>query len=123
MDVVEEEGGAGPAEGARVARAGDRVGVHYKVLKLGKRSYDGLSREGTVVFSRGYALEDNEKAPGNKSFKFTLGDDRVIRALNNAAPGMAMGGTHRISVMPQNGWEKGTAACNGGPGGRERGEI
>ncbi len=27
-----------PAEGARVARAGDRVDVHYKVLNLGKRS-------------------------------------------------------------------------------------
>ena len=32
---------------------GDEVLLHYKVLKLGKRSYDGLSGEGTVVFSRG----------------------------------------------------------------------
>ncbi len=108
-----------PAEGARVARVGDRVDVHYKVLKLGKRSYDGLSGEGTVVFSRGYALEDDEKAPGDKSFKFTLGDDRVIRALSDAVPGMAVGGTRHISVTPQNGWEKGTAACDGGPGGGE----
>jgi FKBP-type peptidyl-prolyl cis-trans isomerase len=112
------------AEGARVDRTGDRVNVHYKVLKLGKRSYDGLSGEGTVVFSRGYALEDDEKAPGDKSFKFTLGDDRVIRALSDAVPGMAVGGTRHISVTPQNGWEKGTAACDGGPGGgRDRGEI
>ena len=32
---------------------GDEVQVFFKVLKLGKRSYDGLSGEGTVVFSRG----------------------------------------------------------------------
>lgn len=32
---------------------GDEVTLYYKVLKLGKRSYDGLSGEGTVVFSRG----------------------------------------------------------------------
>ena len=32
---------------------GDEVRIYYKVLKLGKRSYDGLSGEGTVVFSRG----------------------------------------------------------------------
>jgi FKBP-type peptidyl-prolyl cis-trans isomerase len=31
----------------------DEVILYYKVLKLGKRSYDGLSGEGTVVFSRG----------------------------------------------------------------------
>jgi hypothetical protein len=31
----------------------DDVQLYYKVLKLGKRSYDGLSGEGTVVFSRG----------------------------------------------------------------------
>ena len=32
---------------------GDEVQVFFKVLKLGKRSYDGISGEGTVVFSRG----------------------------------------------------------------------
>lgn len=30
------------------ARMGDLVSVYFKVLKLGKRSYDGLSGEGTV---------------------------------------------------------------------------
>ena len=35
---------------------GDDVEIWYKVLKLGKRSYDGLSGEGTVVFSRGRFL-------------------------------------------------------------------
>ena len=41
-------------DGSGVAiKDGDEVLLHYKVLKLGKRSYDGLSGEGTVVFSRG----------------------------------------------------------------------
>lgn len=40
-------------EGKAVAKKGDLITVYYKVLKLGKRSYDGLSGEGTVVFSRG----------------------------------------------------------------------
>ncbi|KAL9185805.1 hypothetical protein ACHAXT_003582 [Thalassiosira profunda] len=101
----------------KVAAAGDKVDLHYKVLKLGKRSYDGLTGEGTVVFSRGYALEDDEKVPGDHSFKFTVGDGQVIKALNDAVPGMAVGGTRRISVTPQNGWEKNTKACDGGPGG------
>lgn len=37
----------------RAVKDGDEVTLYYKVLKLGKRSYDGLSGEGTVVFSRG----------------------------------------------------------------------
>jgi len=40
-------------EGSPVAKEGDQANIYYKVLKLGKRSYDGLSGEGTVVFSRG----------------------------------------------------------------------
>lgn len=54
-DIVEVAGTEGE-EGSstiRVAKAGDTVELRYKVLKLGKRSYDGLSGEGTAVFSRG----------------------------------------------------------------------
>jgi len=109
LDIVEEEGSATSASD-RIAKEGDSVEVHYKVLKLGKRSYDGLSGEGTVVFSRGYALEDDEKVVGDHSFKFTIGDKQVISALNDALPGMAVGGLRRISVTPQNGWEKDTKA-------------
>mmetsp|Transcript_5664 Transcript_5664/g.8218 ORF Transcript_5664/g.8218 Transcript_5664/m.8218 type:complete len:312 (+) Transcript_5664:104-1039(+) len=115
LDVVEE--GATTTTSDKVAKDGDSVEVHYKVLKLGKRSFDGLSGEGTVVFSRGYALEDDEKVIGDHSFKFTIGDNQVISALNDAVPGMAVGGLRRISVTPQNGWEKNTRACDGGPGG------
>jgi hypothetical protein len=46
-----------------VAKVGDDVTVYFKVLKIGKRSYDGLSGEGTVVFLQGYGLEDDEKKP------------------------------------------------------------
>ena len=58
-DIVEvgaggsSEGEEGSSSGIRVAKAGETVELRYKVLKLGKRSYDGLSGEGTVVFSRG----------------------------------------------------------------------
>lgn len=43
------EDGSGDIE----VKDGDDVELYYKVLKLGKRSYDGISGEGTVVFSRG----------------------------------------------------------------------
>lgn len=117
LDIVEEEGSSTTSSSGKIAKAGDAVEVHYKVLKLGKRSYDGLSGEGTVVFSRGYALEDDEKVIGDHSFKFTIGDNQVISALNDAVQGMAVGKLRRISVTPQNGWEKNTRACDGGPGG------
>jgi hypothetical protein len=48
----------------QLVKDGDEIKIYYKVLKLGKRSYDGLSGEGTVVFSRGYGLEEDEKTPG-----------------------------------------------------------
>jgi hypothetical protein len=41
------------SENKAVVRIGDTVRLRYKVLKIGKRSYDGLSGEGTVIFSRG----------------------------------------------------------------------
>ncbi|KAL3826911.1 hypothetical protein ACHAXA_005991 [Cyclostephanos tholiformis] len=100
-----------------VAEMGDVVDVRYRVLKIGKRSYDGLSGEGTVIFSRGYGLEDDEDRPGDRSFRFTIGDERIIGAMNDAVPGMTVGSTRRISVMPRNGWEKNTRSCDGGPGG------
>ena len=101
----------------RIAKDGDEVTLLYKVLKLGKRSYDGLSGEGTVVFSRGYGFEDDEKVPGDKSFITTLGSPLNIAALNEAIAGMQPGGVRRFSVFPTKGWRKPGAACDGGPGG------
>ena len=69
------------------------------------------------MFSRGYALEDDEKVTGDKLFKFQIGDNQVVKALNEGVVGMAVGGTRRISITPQNGWETNTRACDGGPGG------
>ena len=117
VDVIEDGAPPPSDDGLRTAKDGDTVEVYFKVLKIGKRSFDGLSGEGTVVFSRGYGLEDDEKVAGDRSFKFKLGDNEVIRALNDSVPGMAVGGLRRVSVLPQNGWEKNTKACDGGPGG------
>ena len=55
---------------AQAARTGDTVTVKYKVLKAGKRSYDGLSGEATLIFSSGYELEDGEKP--NSFFTYDL---------------------------------------------------
>ena len=103
-------------DGAPAANMQD-VTLYYKVLKLGKRSYDGLSGEGTVVFSRGYGLEDDEKGPGDQSFTTTLGSLSNIAALNEAVMGMRENGIRRFAVLPQQGWRKPTKACDGGPGG------
>ena len=100
-----------------IAKDGDDVIIYYKVLKLGKRSYDGLSGEGTVVFSRGFGLEDDEKEPGSKSFTTTLGGFSNIVALNEAVPGMKVGGLRRFSILPEKGWRKPGRQCDGGPGG------
>jgi hypothetical protein len=48
MRYKDMEDGSGPK-----VKLGDEVKLYYKVLKGGKRSYDGISGEGTVVFSRG----------------------------------------------------------------------
>ena len=105
----------------RSTKVGDEVTLSYKVLKLGKRSYDGLSGEGTVVFSRGYGLEDDEKKPGDKAFITTLGSPINIIALNEAVNGMQPGGVRRLAVLPPKGWRKPGAACDGGPGGQGAG--
>jgi FKBP-type peptidyl-prolyl cis-trans isomerase len=99
--------------GKEKVQEGDSVEIAYKVLKLGKRSYDGISGEGTTVFSRGYDQED--EAPG--PFVFSVGDDRVIVALNDAIVGMTSGGIRRMAVQPDRGWRKPGRECDGGPGG------
>uniref|UniRef100_A0A7S2EUH9 peptidylprolyl isomerase n=1 Tax=Trieres chinensis TaxID=1514140 RepID=A0A7S2EUH9_TRICV len=104
-------------DSAPLASKGDTVDVYYKVLKLGKRSYDGISGEATVVFSRGYGLEDDENKPEDRAFTFTVGDPTVIDALNDALIGMPLGSTRRVAVLPQVGWRKPGRECDGGPGG------
>lgn len=96
---------------------GDQVTMYYKVLKLGKRSYDGLSGEGTVVFSCGYGLEDDETSARAKSFTTTIGNINNIVALNDGMIGMPINTMRRIQVLPERGWRKPDAYCDGGPGG------
>jgi FKBP-type peptidyl-prolyl cis-trans isomerase len=63
-------------------------------------------------------LEDDEKEPGTKSFQTVVGSAFNIAALNDGVLGMHIGGTRRFSILPQKGWEKPTAMCDGGPGGK-----
>jgi hypothetical protein len=112
-----------PGTGTTLVQPGDQVSLAYKVLKLGKRSYDGLSGEGTVIFSRGYGLEDDEQRPGDTYWSTTVADDGQIHnnnivALEEALIGMKVHGIRRFSIVPQFGWERPTRACDGGPGGR-----
>ena len=107
--------------GDQLVKPRDEVQLYFKVLKLGKRSYDGLSGEGTVVFSRGYGLEDDENSPGEKYFNTVVGGVGNIVALNEAVVGMKLGGTRRFSILPDKGWRKPTKACDGGPGGSGQG--
>jgi hypothetical protein len=74
-----------------------------------------------ITFFSGYGLEDDEKDPFTKSFDTTVGGMSNIAALNDALVGMQAGGTRRFAVLPQQGWEKATAACDGGPGGKGSG--
>mmetsp|Transcript_21884 Transcript_21884/g.26802 ORF Transcript_21884/g.26802 Transcript_21884/m.26802 type:complete len:101 (+) Transcript_21884:504-806(+) len=41
--------------------------------------------------------------------------------MNDATPGMKQGETRRIAVLPQMGWERPNALCDGGPGGKGSG--
>ena len=101
----------------KTVQEGDEITMYYKVLKLGKRSYDGLSGEGTVVFSCGYGLEDDEKSARTKTFTTTLGNKNNIVALNDGMIGMSINAIRRIQVVPERGWRKPDAYCDGGPGG------
>ena len=103
-------------DGSRVVQDNDKVVIKYKVLKAGKRSYDGISGEGTVVFSRGYGLEDDE-TPKSNTFSFQVSNPQIINALNDGILGMRTNGIRRIGILPQNGWRLPGKACDGGPSG------
>lgn len=121
LDLREGDEDGSSSQSQTVAQDGDQVHVFFKVLKLGKRSYDGLSGEGTVVFSRGYGFEDDESNAGDKDFQTIVGSKSNIPALNEALLGMKAGGVRRFAILPQMGWEKAGAACDGGPGGKGAG--
>ena len=129
------------------ASPGDTVTVKYKVLKAGKRSYDGLSGEATLIFSSGYELEDGEKPNSFFTYDLVKGNT-VAEVFTLGVPGMRPGGVRRVEVPPQKvrasvflevltlraptlpfntrlthpqGWRFPSADCDGGPGGRGSG--
>jgi hypothetical protein len=73
-----------------------------------------LTNYGRII---GYGYEDDETAPGAKSFTTTVGNYQNIAALNDALLGMKVGGLRRFAITPQKGWERPTKLCDGGPGG------
>ncbi|GMH60960.1 hypothetical protein TrRE_jg9392 [Triparma retinervis] len=108
--------GEGDPEGLK---DGESASVKFNVLKAGKRSADGLSGQGTSVFSMGYMLEDDEKP--DASFAFSTSDSSVIPALRIGSVGMRVGEVRRITLSPSMGWRRASIACDGGPGGRGAG--
>lgn len=107
-----------PTTSTQVAKINDEVSIYYKVLKLGKRSYDGLSGEGTVVFSKGYGYNDDEVKEKQQTFITTVGAYYNIDALNDILSyKMKIGTVRRFSILPDQGWRKPGKLCDGGPGG------
>jgi len=89
---------------------GSVVSIKFRVLRLGKRSNDGLSGEASLVFSFGYGEDDDKESD---LLTITVGEDALIPALESAIYGMKEGGKRRISVRPERGWRRGDANCGG----------
>lgn len=90
-------------------KSGSTVDIRYRVLRLGKRSRDGLSGEASLVFSFGYGEDDDKEGD---VVPVVLGpSSSLVPALESAMPGMRQGGTRRIAVRPQRGWKLTDAQC------------
>lgn len=89
---------------------GSQVSIKYRVLRLGKRSRDGLSGEASLVFSYGYGEDDDKESD---VLVLTVGETPLIPALESAIYGMKEGGKRRISVRPERGWRKDDPGCGG----------
>jgi len=88
-----------------VAAPGSMLRLKYRVMRQGKRNRDGLSGEATTLFSLGFG-EDDGPADGVLTAK--LGEGRFVKALEEGIAGMAVGGTRRVQVRPDQGmgWKK-----------------
>eukprot|EP00960_Hanusia_phi_P054945 762820-Hanusia_phi.AAC.13 len=89
-------------------KSGSEVEIKYRVLRLGKRSRDGLSGEASLVFSYGYGEDDDKETD---TLKIVMGESDLILALGSALPGMKQGGLRRISVRPERGWKLEDSSC------------
>eukprot|EP00953_Heterococcus_sp_UTEX-ZZ885_P005228 3293-Heterococcus_DN1.PRE.2 len=96
-------------QGAEVTK-GSAVDLRYRVLKLGKRSYDGLSGEATLVFSLGYGEDDDKEGT---FITVPVGGGKLISAVDEAIVGMHVGGRRRVLVRPDRdqGWKKSDPNC------------
>ncbi|CAM9133616.1 unnamed protein product [Ascophyllum nodosum] len=84
------------------------VDVRYRVEKLGKRSYDGISGETQSVFSRGYGEDDDKEGD---VLTVPLGLGRLVSAVDEGVIGMNVGGVRRVAVRPERGWKKQDPKC------------
>jgi FKBP-type peptidyl-prolyl cis-trans isomerase len=85
-------------------KSGDPIDIRFRVLKLGKRSYDGVSGEAGLVFSYGYG-EDDDKV--GSSIRVAPGQGQLVQAVDEAMlVGMRVGGIRRVLVRPEQGWKK-----------------
>ncbi|CAJ1405417.1 unnamed protein product [Effrenium voratum] len=88
-----------------VAKAGDDLKIKYRVMRSGKRSYDGLSGEATTLFSLGYG---EDEGPKDATLNAPVGEGKFVKALDEGLVGMAVGGVRRVQVRPDYslGWKK-----------------
>lgn len=88
-----------------VAKPGSVVRLRYRVMRSGKRSSDGLSGEASTIFSLGYGEDDG---PKDAVLAAPIGEGRFVKALEEGLVGMAVGGTRRIQVRPEDGlgWKR-----------------
>ncbi|CBJ27194.1 conserved unknown protein [Ectocarpus siliculosus] len=84
------------------------VDMRYRVEKLGKRSYDGISGETQSVFSLGYGEDDDKEGD---VLTVPLGSGRLISAVDEGVVGMRVGGVRRVAVRPERGWKKQDPKC------------
>ncbi|CAM9531610.1 unnamed protein product, partial [Hapterophycus canaliculatus] len=90
------------------------VDMRYRVEKLGKRSYDGISGETQSVFSLGYGEDDDKEGD---TLTVPLGAGRLVSAVDEASLryrgvlGMRVGGVRRVAVRPERGWKKQDPKC------------
>ncbi|CAN0056791.1 unnamed protein product [Scytosiphon promiscuus] len=84
------------------------VNMRYRVEKLGKRSYDGISGETQSVFSLGYGEDDDKEGD---TLTVPLGAGRLVSAVDEGVLGMRVGGVRRVAVRPERGWKKSDPKC------------
>eukprot|EP00638_Chattonella_subsalsa_P005527 CAMPEP_0117758762 /NCGR_PEP_ID=MMETSP0947-20121206/15600_1 /TAXON_ID=44440 /ORGANISM="Chattonella subsalsa, Strain CCMP2191" /LENGTH=228 /DNA_ID=CAMNT_0005579069 /DNA_START=285 /DNA_END=971 /DNA_ORIENTATION=- len=88
--------------GAEV-KSGSTVQFRHRVLRLGKRAYDGISGEGSTIFSYGYGEDDDKEGATLESI---VGYGKFVAAVDEAIIGMKAGGVRRVLVRPDKGWNK-----------------